>query len=381
VLIGVNGSGKSNILNGILLLKKIALASHIPSNKEPVLSGCKLRTWFNLNGKALRYEALIKYATNERNIDEDVSATEEWNFKDITGRDKGVNIPLAIMRETERFSQQPARERGLWLPQIRWLPVDKKLDKQMKLLEPVFDFIKKISYYSASRFTDPSKCPASFELEGKRLSQSLPRHGEEHLQFMYDLYSAYKSKTNEFKEFLSLVGSDGISLVDDIKYDEIDVPPAIFKGVKGGRVVQRKVKRLLVIPNFIIQGTRLSPSQLSEGTFKTLAILFYIITDKSQLLLLEEPEACIHHGLLASIVEIIKDFSRKKQIIISTHSDFVLDALDPSNIFIVRNDPEKGTVVKHVPSAMSAREYKTLKEYLDNFGNLGEYWRHGELEG
>ena len=111
-----------------------------------------------------------------------------------------------------------------------------------------------------------------------------------------------------------------------------------------------------------------------------MAILFYIITDKSQLLLLEEPEVCIHHGLLASIVEIIKESSLKKQIILSTHSDFVLDALDPTNIFIVRNDPQKGTVVRHVPSSMSTREYKALKNYLDSSGNLGEYWRHGELE-
>ena len=140
----------------------------------------------------------------------------------------------------------------------------------MEALEPVFDFIKEISYYSASRFIDPSRCPASFELESGRLSQTLPLHGAEHLQFMYDLYSAYKSNTSEFKEYLSLVDSEGISLVEAIEYIENELPPRIYKVFKDGRVTQRKVKRLLVTPNIVIQGTRLSPSQLSEGTFKTL---------------------------------------------------------------------------------------------------------------
>jgi predicted ATPase len=77
---------------------------------------------------------------------------------------------------------------------------------------------------------------------------------------------------------------------------------------------------------------------------------------------------------------LIKEFSYEKQIIISTHSDFVLDELDPENVFIVKNNPKSGTSIKHIPDALSVRDYKALKDYLQESGNLGEYWRHGELE-
>ncbi len=55
-------------------------------------------------------------------------------------------------------------------------------------------------------------------------------------------------------------------------------------------------------------------------------------------MILEEPEVCIHHGLLDSILDLILESSEKKQIIISTHSDFVLDKLDPENVFMVTNN-------------------------------------------
>jgi ABC-type branched-subunit amino acid transport system ATPase component len=389
-LIGANGAGKSNVLNGILLLKKIARVSRVRHDDDPYLSSCKLSARFNVDGVTTKYEALIEYATNERNIDEVVTATEKWNFKEISGQGRWLKLPMSFPRDMRTYQssyRRVVRNAHGGYRVVAYNPIDElKLSKGISetisnVIRKILEFVDGISYYSASRFTDPSKCPSSFELESERLSRRIPRMGDEHLQFMFDLYSAYKNDKSEFDEFISLVGSEGIGLVDAIEYAEIDVPSNIYQVVTGGRVRRQEVKRVLVIPNIIIGGNKLSPNQLSEGTFKTLGILFYIITDKSRLLLLEEPEVCVHHGLLASIMEIIKSFSLKKQIIISTHSDFVLDALDPSNVFVVRNYSQKGTIVKHVPSSMSARDYKALKQYLNSVGNLGEYWRNGELEG
>ncbi len=144
-------------------------------------------------------------------------------------------------------------------------------------------------------------------------------------------------------------------------------------------MVERKRSRLLVIPQFRIGKQTLSPNQLSEGTFKTLALLFHVITDTSSLLLIEEPEVCVHHGLLSSILEIIKSFSFKKQIVISTHSDYVLDHVKPENVFRVTRDKVSGTTIKRLTEALDAQEYAALREYLATTGNLGEYWREGGL--
>ncbi|HND50123.1 MAG TPA: hypothetical protein PLL95_16270, partial [Anaerolineales bacterium] len=82
----------------------------------------------------------------------------------------------------------------------------------------------------------------------------------------------------------------------------------------------------------------------------------------------------------ASIVELIKAFSQKKQIILSTHSDFVLDEIEPENVFVVRFENQKGTIVKNIVNSMSVRDLKALKNYLETSGNLGEYWKYGDLE-
>jgi predicted ATP-dependent endonuclease of OLD family len=75
------------------------------------------------------------------------------------------------------------------------------------------------------------------------------------------------------------------------------------------------------------------------------------------------------------VIEVIKDFSNSKQIVFSTHSESVVDKLDPDKICLVQNSNERGTVVRPISKTMSARGYRALKDYLEHTGNLGEYWR------
>ena len=96
--------------------------------------------------------------------------------------------------------------------------------------------------------------------------------------------------------------------------------------------------------------------------------------------MIEEPEVCVHHGLLSSIVELIKIYSKDKQIFISTHSDSVLDKVTIDNVFKVRRTKDHGSEVSSIRKNMGAKELKALKEYLSNEGSLGEYWKHGDLE-
>lgn len=396
-LIGVNGSGKSNFLNGLLLLKKIARISRHASDEDYSQSSCRIKATFIVDHKKLPFEAVVKYTTNERNIDEVASATQTWNFAEFTGDSSPVKLPLSRFfeyrdfRQLRFFDDKPkditASDWSTLLSRSYQLisgsaePIDPKhLKTIVGVFDKVYGFVTGISYYSASQFTDPSKCPTFFEIENDRVMRRVNRNWNEHSQFMYDLYLAYKDPKSKFNEFLSIVGGEGIGLIDTIEFTEIDVPANVYEVAIGGRVISKEVKKLLVIPSFLIRSAKLSPNQLSEGTFKTLAIVFYLITDTSRLLILEEPEVCIHHGLLASLLELIKVSARKKQIVISTHSDFILDGMDPENVFVVRNDAKKGTTIRHIPTALSATDYGALREYLKSSGNLGEYWRHGELE-
>ncbi len=396
-LIGVNGSGKSNVLHGITLLNKILHLRHYPDERGNEYL-CKLKASFDINGKTLKYQSLVKYINSEKNIDGVIGSEEKWNFVEFNDDKTWINAPMMLLRDFGRknfFSKQLAfiDEEGFPARYQLSRAIDveifnkKNFEKIAQPIESVHNLISGIVYYSASRFTDPSKCPTFFEIDSSRVARNnmvLRRptgsNRSEHSQFMYDLYLSYKSGSPRYQEFLSIVGKGGIGLVDKIAYREVKAPSRKYEVYTGGKIVKREAASLLVIPTITIKNTRLSPNQLSEGTFKTLAIIFYLVTDQSRLLLLEEPEVCVHHGLLGSIMQLVKDFSEQKQIVISTHSDFVLDGLDPNNVFVVKYQPEKGTIVRHVPSAMSKRDYRALKEYLDSDGNLGEYWRHGDLE-
>ena len=183
-----------------------------------------------------------------------------------------------------------------------------------------------------------------------------------------------------YEQFFSVIGPDGIGLIDKIEFKEIPFSVDDITVRSGGKVQERQREKIIVVPQFVVGRNELSPSQLSEGTFKTVTLLFYLMTTQSSALLIEEPEVCVHHGLLSSIVDLIKKYSRRKQIIISTHSDFVLDQVEPRNVYKVSRPLNSGTIAKQIAKVMSSRELTALRNYLDTAGNLGEYWRDGGLD-
>jgi predicted ATPase len=168
-------------------------------------------------------------------------------------------------------------------------------------------------------------------------------------------------------------------LIGKINWNETKFSTKAYEVRAGGKVITKERDRRLIVPTVTVGESELSFAQLSEGTFRTLALLFYIVTDRSQLLLIEEPEACVHHGLLTSVVNIIQEFSAEKQIIFSTHAEAVLDRLEPEQVRLVSRK-KSGTQVNAISAKMSARKFGALKEYLITEGTLGEYWRHSGFD-
>lgn len=388
-LIGPNGSGKTNVLSAIRLLSSLFYVrrrGRYLDGEEPLSSASEIKTWFDQDGKTIVYTAKIHAVANERNEDEVLHTEESWYMYDITGRRGKLGIPLEFLFDALRYPHTrsvgggSAKDRAHFLRQ--YLAKQGLNEEAFSALSAVVDFISNIAYYGASQFTNPSNCPISFEVEAERGSES--RRGlamrSGHKALLYDMYVAYKDKSPTFEEFMSIVGPEGIGLIDKIDFKEVETSSSTVSVLAGGKVRKRSKINLLVIPNFSIGENTLSPSQLSEGTFKTLALVFYLITDKSTVLMIEEPEVCVHHGLLSSIIELITVYSKEKQILVSTHSDAVLDQLNVENVFAVKRDSRYGTQVKRISGAMSKKETQALRDYLATQGSLGEFWKHGDLE-
>jgi ABC-type uncharacterized transport system ATPase subunit len=383
VLIGPNGSGKTNVLQGVLLLQRLLSRRYRRSPLEGRPSRSFLQATFRVNKVSIPFRAWVNYTTSDRNEDEVLSVREQWNFKAVTKVDRWDNVPSEVFYHPHFIVPRRVVGDSRVIAPIRVSSEDvySFLPKRLRpLLIAISEYRSRISYYSASQFTNPSRCPSSFELDedGDLRNPGVGRN--EHLQFVFDLYTHSKNNASGYGEYLSIIGKEGIGLVDKITWKQVKVSSSTVEVKSGGKVVKERRDRLLIIPNVYLNRSHLSFNQLSEGTFKTLALLFYLVTDKSGLLLIEEPEVCVHHGLLASVIELIKTFSREKQILCSTHSDFVLDSLAPEQVLSVKNEGRLGTVVKMISESVSKQQFDALKDYLRTSGNLGEYWRHGGFD-
>jgi predicted ATP-dependent endonuclease of OLD family len=129
---------------------------------------------------------------------------------------------------------------------------------------------------------------------------------------------------------------------------------------------------------FKVNGNWLPWSQLSDGTRR----LFYTITEvtvSTGQILFEEPELGVHPHQFNLLMDFLKEQSEDKQIIISTHSPKALDHLSPEeldHILIAYYDLEKGTQIRH----LSDKEIKKAQNYMKEVGFFSDYWMLSDLE-
>ena len=109
---------------------------------------------------------------------------------------------------------------------------------------------------------------------------------------------------------------------------------------------------------------------VSSGTLRILALMTALYAGaEAKVIGIEEPENYIHPGALSSLVGCLVSASEKTQLVVTTHSPLVLDALgDPSVVRVVARDENLGTTVEAADAA-------SVRRALDASGfGLGEYY-------
>ncbi|SHK46067.1 AAA family ATPase [Hymenobacter psychrotolerans] len=376
-LIGANSVGKTNILNSLQLLKKNNRNRYFHRKElADSQSHTKLTLQLEIDGEMYNLQSDIYYETNENNTEDIYSS--EIKIKNIsTAGNKWLGIDDELYELVDYANKTNKNLSKLEIEHFLPRRSDNNINNifAIKLIQ----YLTKISYYSATQFSDPTKCPISLELEDSKLIRPYRKNGVHDL-FIYDLYKSFKTNKKAFLRYLNTINKNGIGLIDDITFLDYSVPSSSYKVRTGGQMQKIEKTKNIVVPSITVDNLSLSPNQLSEGTFKTLALIFYIMNDDSDLLLIEEPEVCVHHGLLSSVIELIKIQSKNKQIFVSTHSDYILDKLLPENIVLVKKTRETGTTAETLTKSLSKNDFKALKEYLEESGNLGEYWKEGGFE-
>lgn len=391
-LIGINGAGKTTILGAIRLLSAgLPRLGARRASEEAGARVTQVTAWFDVAGERVGLRLLVTLGVSARGNDDVLSVQEQWNFSSLNHRGWKALPDFVFVGPSGRAIQYSEialrwnrREHHLLADRdvLRYaekMPGGELLrdDKVMRAVAVVRRFRSNITYYSASGFTDPSRCPSNFEIDEEERLTEPPSTARAHVKFLYDLYRLRTLNPELYDTYTKFVSRQELGLVSRLTWKEIELSSTTGE-VTSGKVKKTRKRKTLVIPKVQIGSSYMTFNQLSEGTFKTLALVFYIMTDNSSCLLIEEPEVCVHYGLLAKTIETLKAYSSTKQVVFSTHSDLVLDQLEPENVFVVEMRAS-GSSVKALENWVGKRGRRALHEYLSETGSLGEYWRAGGL--
>jgi predicted ATPase len=74
---------------------------------------------------------------------------------------------------------------------------------------------------------------------------------------------------------------------------------------------------------------------ISDGTINLINMIVALYFEDKAFVIIEEPERSIHPALISKVIEMMKDASRKKQIILSTHNPEIVKAAGPHDIYLI----------------------------------------------
>ena len=116
-------------------------------------------------------------------------------------------------------------------------------------------------------------------------------------------------------------------------------------------------------------------TRLSDGTLRYLSLLAILChPDPPPLVCIEEPELGLHPDILPAVAHLLREASERCQLIVTTHSDILIDAMTDT--------PEAVLVCEKHAGATTMRRLSgdELQPWLQRY-RLGELWTRGDIGG
>jgi len=351
VLIGANGSGKSNLIEVISLLQAA------PSDLlRPIREGGGIHDWLWKGGEGVPV-ASVDSVVGTSAVSEPLH--HGLSFTEAAQRMQLVHETLHRRDQIEFFSRA-----GTGLATLR--------SNGTVRLFPVGDFDPDQSIVSQRK--DPDTYP-EVTYVGEQYSRirlyrewvigrkSLPRTPQKP-----DLPNQYLEEScANLALVLNRLGQDPRlkkKLIEKLKllYPGLD---DFVVNVEGGTVQL-----------FLHEGPMSIPAtRLSDGTLRYLCLLAILCDPKPpQLICIEEPETGLHPDLIHVLADLLREASERTQLIVTTHSDILVDALTET--------PESVLICEKIDNSTSIRrlDKESLAHWLTDY-SLGELWTRGHLGG
>lgn len=107
----------------------------------------------------------------------------------------------------------------------------------------------------------------------------------------------------------------------------------------------------------------LAASFISDGTINLITLIIALYFERNvtnNLTIIEEPERNMHPSLISGMVDMMKDASRDKQIMITTHNPELLKKMNLENLFLISRDKEGYSRI------IKPNEKEEIKLFLEN---------------
>ncbi len=112
---------------------------------------------------------------------------------------------------------------------------------------------------------------------------------------------------------------------------------------------------------------------LSDGTVFVLAILIALYFEDKPIVVFEEPERRLHPKLISKVIDMVKDASESKQIILSTHNPEIVKYAGIENIIFIARDKDGFSIIG------KPNEKEEVMTFLENEIGIDELFVQGLL--
>lgn len=352
VMIGANGTGKTSVLDVMSLLANSARGALSASITD--LSGLK---------------SVLTYDRAERlklGISMTVPNYQPLEYS-LQLRPQGVAYVIEEETLTQKRKLQPppfryidshgvdvkyfeADQKKLVRPNWEHNPLETSLAQVPKMFQEPEDFRKRLAsstFYHVLNVDprSPVRLPQPMQLA------MLPgRNGEDLVSCLFYLRETERHRFEAVEDSLRAAFP---------RFDHLDFPP-----VAAGT--------LTLAWRDLGFSQPLYSHQLSEGTLRFLWLATLLQSPGlTALTLLDEPEVSLHPELLSLLADLLREASRRTQIIVATHSDRLVRFLKPPEV-LVMDSTEDGMTSATWADTLNLDEW--LKEY-----SLDELWTHGRI--
>ncbi|MBI3769994.1 MAG: AAA family ATPase [Deltaproteobacteria bacterium] len=362
VLIGANSSGKSNLIEAFSIMRSTPREPSVPGDLRDTLvrgGGVGEWVWKGARGEPAKIDVVVSYRSGKQPLRHVLAFRENGqgfrldderveNERRLPDKDKpylyydlqGGHPAVNVGGNKRHLARESVDANVSILAQRR----DPETYPEITYLADLYGGVRIYQEWAFGRRT-VFRGPQKADTRNDRLEEDFSNLG----LFLNRLRRSAAVKKQLLKRLRDLY--------DDLS--DFDV------SVEAGTV-----QVFFTEGDFTIPATR-----LSDGTLRYLCLLAILCDPKPPpLICIEEPELGLHPDILPKIADLLIEASSRTQLIVTTHSDIVVDALSerPESV-VVCERVEGQTVMKRL-------EPTALNEWLDKY-RLGQLWTKGELGG